>query len=90
MFSVPIMCTLTLTPLLGKKDKIRVLGGTLKIIKMNNFSVLPFLHLGWEVRVGDFSEVPQGEKKVATGGLASLDPISVLPPSMRLLSIVAL
>ena len=57
MFSVPIMCTLTLTPLLGKKDKIRVLNGTLEIIKMSSFSVLPFLHLGWEEEVGDFSEV---------------------------------
>lgn len=54
MFSVPIMRTLTLTHLLGKKDKIRVLDGTLEIIKMSSFSMLPFLHLGWEEEVVTF------------------------------------
>lgn len=47
MFLVPILCTLSLNPLLGKKDKIRILNETLDIIDLNNFSVLPFLHVGW-------------------------------------------
>lgn len=47
MFLVTIMCALNLTPLLGKKDKIRVLDGTLKITQLN-FCVLQFLYLRWE------------------------------------------
>lgn len=47
MFVVLIMCTLNLNPLLGKKDKIRVLRKTSGIIELNNFPVLAFLHLGW-------------------------------------------
>ena len=47
MFVVLIMGTLNLNPLLGKKDKIRVLHKTSEIIELNNFPVLPFLHPGW-------------------------------------------
>lgn len=67
MFLVPIMCTLTLTPLLGKKDKIRASGGTLEISELSNFTALPFLHLAWGVQVSDFSKVQQQQQqKVAT------------------------
>lgn len=47
MFLVLIMCTLNPSPLLGKKDKIRVLHKTLDTIDLNNFSVDLSLYLGW-------------------------------------------
>lgn len=68
MFLVTTMCTLNLTPLLGKKDKIRVLEGilegTLAITELNSLHVLQFLHLG--SGRGDeltFLRIHRGKKK---------------------------
>lgn len=73
MFLVTTMCTLNLTPLLGKKDKIRVLEGILEgslaITELNSLHVLQFLHLG--SGRGDeltFLRIHRGKKKIGSTG----------------------
>lgn len=72
MFLVPIMYILTLTPLLGKKDKIGILDETLKIIEPNNFCAS--VSAAGVGNGGNFPKVTQQKKKkVATRSLDSLD-----------------
>lgn len=60
-FLVPIMHILTLTPLLGKKDKTGILDETLEIIEPNNFCAS--VSAAGVGNRGDFPKVTQQKKK---------------------------